>query len=189
MYRAWRASFRQNCHDELSFSQVSVVHTEFCFSQLPRGRWPLLTVLHLDRIDDRSRGLLCDPLPQGMSWGRMHFNDLYAGRVRQNKDVVALTLGKWPCLQSLTLDNFPVFAQDVTALVQAAWPELTSLTMLGCFQKTETITLCMQRWPGLRSLTLGSLVRKTHYLAKYAQSAYPTLNFFACVVDSLEYLY
>ena len=94
-----------------------------------------------------------------MNWERMHFMDPYAGRVRQPNDILALTLGKWPCLQSLTFNSFPIWDADVPILVQAAWSELTSLAMLGCFEfeNAEVITLYMLKWPRLHSLSLGSL--------------------------------
>ena len=106
---------------ELSLCQVAVANTQACFSQLARGRWPLLAVLKLVLIDDRSSGLLCDMLPQGLEL--LHFMEPYADRVKQPNDIMALTLGDWPRLQSMTFDNFPIWDEDVPDLVQAAWPE------------------------------------------------------------------
>ena len=114
---------------ELSLRRVAVSNTQACCSQLACGRWPLLAVLTLALIDDRSSGLVCDVLPQGLK--PLHFMEPYAERVKQPNDVLALTLGKWPCLQSLTIDNFPMGGEDIYDLLQAAWPELIFLSMIG----------------------------------------------------------
>ncbi|KAL3155371.1 hypothetical protein ABBQ38_010932 [Trebouxia sp. C0009 RCD-2024] len=158
---------------QLLLCQVSVAHTEVCFSQLAQGRWPLLAVLKLELIGNRSTGLLCDALPQGCEL--THFMD-HAHGLEQPNDILALTLGKWPCLQSLTFDNFPIWDEDVLVLVQAAWPELMSLTMIGCFESPNVITLCMSRWPELQSLCLGSF---DDYIQDFRCCArgYPTLKF------------
>lgn len=99
-----------------------------------------------------------------------------AEQVRQLDDILALTSGKWPYLQSLTFDNFPMEDEDVPVLLQAAWPKLTSLTMLGCFDFEEAINLCMQRWPKLQSLTLGTFCDNIQAFKRCAQR-HPSLKF------------
>lgn len=122
---------------ELSLDQVALADAGACFFQLTCGRWPLLAVLKL-----YLHGRQC--------------MDNDADQVRRFGDILTLTSGKWPYLQSLTFDNLPIWDEDVPVLVQAACPELTSLTMLGCFDSEDAISLCMQRWPKLQSLTLGT---------------------------------
>ena len=160
---------------DLSFVQVLIVQN--CFAQLAHGRWPLLAVLGLEVMDATSRGLLSDPLPAGLSWNLMHAINSIVVVARQPDDLLALTSGKWPCLQSLTFRNFPVHDDDVPILVQAAWPQLTSLTMIGCFRDSISVTLCIQRWPRLKSLTLGLYKHHLQMLKGFAQSGHPTLTF------------
>lgn len=179
---------------ELSFVQVLLTlcrayperETKACFAHLACGRWPLLAVLKLEILDERSKGLLCDELSWDITWGRMHFLYNHAFDLREPDDILALTLGKWPCLQSLTFDNFYVWARDVGVLVQAAWPDLTSLTMIGCFSGPESITLCMQKWPHLKSLTLGSSEDRLPQLTEFVQTWHPNLNRFHVFVHQLH---
>ena len=149
---------------KLSLYQVAVTDAGACFFQLTCGRWPLLAELKLYRHGRQC--LVYD-----------------ADQVRRVDDILTLTSGKWPNLQSLTFDNFPIYNEDVYVLVQAAWPKLTSLAMLGCFDSEDTISLCMQRWPKLQLLTLGTFRHNFRAFTRCAQR-HPSLEFEVVDVQS-----
>ena len=134
---------------------------------LALGKWPQLAELRFELIDERSSDSGCHLERHGF---------VNANR-RSDDDIRALTSGSWPHLQTLAFDNFPIIDTDIPALLQASWPELTSLIMLGIFEATESITLCMQGWPQLKSLTLGAPdMGCVQALTLFAESTYPILD-------------
>lgn len=59
----------------------------------------------------------------------MHFLHTYTLHLREPGDNLALTLGQWPCLQSLTFHNFPVCRRDVAVFIQVDWLKVTKFRL------------------------------------------------------------
>ncbi len=131
--------------------ELSVLwHTEGdnCSAMLVPAKWPLLSKLELIGVDATHEG------------------------------VRHLVKGQWSMLQSITFEPSNITDKDMPLLVQADWPNVRNLTLIGHFEHTEVLDVCMCKWPALQMLRLGVGTDQTHNVAMstIARARWPSLD-------------
>ena len=133
---------------KISLVQIELHGVSSC-ALLAKGNWPHLTTLEL-----------C------LTWAP----DL------ERSFPQALATGYWPHLHTLMLEGLHVTDTNLPVLLTSSWPALKSLTLMGRFNSTDVLLLCMDKWPALQSLTIATNTANAAAIFPLAHSMWPSLQ-------------